>query len=107
MTPEMREALLASIEHWKENLAAGVFEAKIRGADCPLCNATRDEFGNVVCEKCPVMQWTGEESCEDSPWYDVDSAFSRGNASDFAIAAKRQIAFLESLLPENEAPDAQ
>lgn len=29
MTPKMREAILASIEHWKENLAVGMFEAKI------------------------------------------------------------------------------
>ena len=108
MTPKMHEALLASIEHWKGNLAAGVHEAKIHGWDCPLCKATRQgPDSGPDCSKCPVMQKTGKWDCEGSPWYDVAYAYYDGNETAFPHAAQREITFLRSLLPENEAPDAQ
>ena len=108
MTPKMHEALLASIEHWKENLAAGMHKAQIGGRDCPLCNATRPSpESGVNCSKCPVMQKTGKWDCEGSPWRDVENASWDADEVAFREAAQREIAFLQSLLPENEAPDAQ
>ena len=108
MTPEMHEALLASIEHWKENLALGVVDAKIVGRDCPLCNLTRSNpEAGVDCRQCPVMRKTGEWDCEGSPWGDVAEARWAADKDAFNYAAQREIAFLESLLPESETPDAQ
>lgn len=108
MTPEMHEALLASIEHWKENLALGAADAKIGGGDCPLCNATRPKpTAGVDCRECPVMRKTGEYDCQGSPWYDVADARLAADNAAFTLAAKCEIAFLESLLPKSEAPDAQ
>ena len=108
MTPKIHEALLASIAYWKENLAAGLHEAEIGGKDCPLCNATRPSpASGINCSKCPVMQKTGEQDCEGSPWRDVSNAFWAADEVAFREAAQREITLLESLLPESEAPDAQ
>lgn len=108
MTPKMREAILASIEHWKENLAVGMFEAKIQGEHCPLCNATRPRPGaDVMCGKCPVAERTGQADCQGSPWEGVFFARHNENEHEFNRYAQREIEFLQSLLPESEAPDAQ
>lgn len=108
MTPKMREAILASIEHWKENLAVGMFEAKIHGEHCPLCNATRQRPGAaVMCGKCPVAKRTGQYGCKGSPWEGVFFARYRENEHEFHRYAQLEIDFLQSLLPESEAHDAQ
>lgn len=109
MTQEMREALLASIKHWEENLAAGVHGANIWGESCPLCNMTRSApEGGVDCDKCPIAQDTGERDCEGTPWYTVLGAFLDKDETMFTSAAQREIAFLRSLLPPetSEASDA-
>lgn len=108
MTPKMREAILASIEHWKENLAVGMFEAKIYGEHCPLCNATRQRPGDaVMCGECPVAERTGQYDCQGSPWEDAHYARYVVNEREFNRYAQLEIDFLQSLLPESEAPDAQ
>lgn len=109
MTPEGKEALLASIKHWEENLAAWVHLAKIRGNSCPLSNMTETspECG-VDCYKCPIPQETGRLACQGTPWKEVETAIRTNDETFFVIAAQREIAFLRSLLPReaSEASDA-
>lgn len=97
MSPETRKALEQSIEHWEHNLSVGVIKADIYADACSLCFIFRDDH---ACRGCPVMEETGIPECVGSPWVDCRNARVRGNAADFALAARLEIQFLKSLLPE-------
>jgi hypothetical protein len=113
MDPETLEALQGSIEHWRENVAlveAGKMPL-IGAIHCALClefNSGEDQEEN--CTGCPVMERTGKDSCEESPYTQVSArrdlvlratspTMQRLEWADLLAACKAELAFLESLLP--------
>lgn len=103
-------ALQASIKHWKENCVAPFEEVKIRDADYALC---AEFFGPNDCTECPVRIHTGRSDCTGSPYYEVRRAYYNWRAcrgpvyeQAFHVAARKELEFLQSLLPP-ESPDAR
>lgn len=113
MNPDTLKALKDSIAHW-ERIVAGE-ESSDGGDNCALCQ----RFG-LVCrvdgEKCPVFQQTGIYQCTDTPYYEfrvasreegsANSWSNKVNGPKSLAFAKAELAFLQSLLPE-ENPDEQ
>ena len=99
-------ALKGSIRKW-EKIAAG--KGVSRGADtCPLCWLfnTGEDF-SVDCVGCPVMLKTGFRHCVGTPYWrfvGLANRHGRGRATTPAAkaAARRELAFLKSLLPKGK-----
>ena len=106
MKPEVVEALTKSIAKWEKNARVRNVERATTGAnDCPLCLMFNEEYrkdGLGHCVGCPVMVATGQDSCYGSPYQEASQA-KRVGASEFRAAAKDEVAFLRSLLPDGEA----
>lgn len=100
-TPEVREALEASIKHWEENRDVSTpIDVSYSSEDCALCQL----FFYNHCIGCPIQERTGRALCEDTPYedaVDAHSAWKNGYASqkDFQAAAQAEVDFLKSLLP--------
>jgi hypothetical protein len=104
MDAKTLEALKASIAKWERNAeAADVFEFKISEKDCPLCAMFKiwpDE-----CDGCPVFEKTGAKFCRETPYISAATArrdwrYGDGPADRAHAAARDEVAFLKSLLPE-------
>lgn len=98
-------ALNQSIEKWERNAVAETpDDYAVRVKDCPLC----DIFFRGGCRGCPVMAATGESGCGGSPYRAAVRACYRWEDADTALrdaahaAARAEVAFLRSLLPEGE-----
>ena len=109
MTPETLTALKASIEHWRQNAEGPIEDASADPDDCALC----DKFlsGETRCLGCPVSESTGHILCFKTPYEiaHIKLRRTRDNASPeneaaFRAAARAELAFLISLLPEGENP---
>jgi hypothetical protein len=106
MDAKTLEALKASIAKWERNAEAKTpAEYKIREKDCPLC----DLFRRNLCDGCPVSDRTEEIFCYGTPYdlaapakYDWIRASSKSAADRAHAAARDEVAFLKSLLPEAE-----
>lgn len=104
MDKETLTALKASIAKWEENASvAKTMDILIDASDCPLCDLFN---GEGVCDGCPVSERTGQTACDDTPYYDAYDAYRKiiGNMSlpPFRKAAKAEVEFLKSLLPDGE-----
>lgn len=108
MPPATLKALNASIAHWRR-LATG----KRRSGeghcadDCALCHEfffnSKDEFSR--CKGCPVKARTGRRLCADTPWGAANAAasdYDSYNSLQFKAAARKELQFLESLLPRKK-----
>ena len=102
------KALKQSIKKWERNAVAETPEDTMVGSDsCPLCKL----FWKRRCEGCPVRDRTEETYCDGSPYDDAEFASVRwGSAPEDEnlrnaahAAAREEVAFLRSLLPEEEA----
>ena len=104
MDAKTLEALKASIAKWERNAEAKTpADYRIGEIDCPLCGLF---IYPDRCEGCPVFAKTGERFCRSTPymlasslrtwWSEGDNAF-RDHAQS---AARDEVAFLKSLLPE-------
>jgi hypothetical protein len=124
MTRKALTALKSSIAHW-ERLASGKRRGgeSIGSSHCALCR--KFLLANPLlldCEGCPVKEKTGYHGCQKTPYQDVELVFFRqrqdisdsgvdwdkakGLALDtpeFKRAAKKELAFLKSLLPKGPA----
>lgn len=111
MKPETLIALKASIEHWKRNVEAETHEEVHLGwRSCPLCLRFRD----YNCINCPVEERTGAICCRNSPYEMASHVYKEWKSHEghedylkkprdnFRREAERELAFLESLLPEGE-----
>lgn len=107
MNEKTLTALRGSIEKWRA-IADGTREDR-GSVDCPLCIA----FPSSFCDGCPVAQ-AGHPRCRGTPYTDEwrtllpndgDLQKTYGPAGIRAIsdrakaAARKEVAFLESLLP--------
>lgn len=101
MTPKAREALEASIEHWRENVEAEVpEEASVSERHCALCQA----FPREDCRGCPVAA-VAAPRCLFTPYDEACFAIIRwrdgiGTQEEWRAAAKKELEFLESLREE-------
>ena len=114
MHPKLLKALKASIEKWK--LIAEGKEVSRFGSNCPLCRACNSKkFGCTLAEKgkyfpCPVRENTKMPECRGTPWRDfyrdatwaTEEGYALRAVTDIAKEdARRELEFLESLLPKN------
>jgi len=105
MDAKTLEALKASIAKWERNAEAKTPGDVLIGADeCPLCRIFHPSFGGDFCEGCPINS-AGHYGCVGTPFEDADGAFENWNFGDgkgrkFRKAARDEVAFLKSLLPE-------
>jgi hypothetical protein len=116
MDARTAEALEASIQHWRENVEAVSFDDTAIGPTaCALCQIFWTKPREQQCVGCPVMMKTGKMGCVSTPyeiaeeaweeWEDVAVTYlestspqQRNDAkSAFLIAARAELAFLESL----------
>ena len=106
MTQQALEALEKSIEHWKRLSTGNRLPGEGIGPNnCALCGM----FFEKSCRGCPVKEKTSKDSCMGTP-YDQVSVIYSNRKSDFDVykseeflaAAKRELSFLESLLPEED-----
>lgn len=111
MNKKTLKALKQSIAKWEKNTKAETPDQYLTGyADCPLCNL----YWHDVCNGCPISEKTKKLCCSSTPyekcrdhWDDWDYKFARregyAKSKRLAIAAaKREVKFLKSLLPEGE-----
>ena len=92
-------ALKESIEHWRR-LADGTNRKgeETGPRSCALCMAFavgRDSINK--CDGCPVSVKTGMKDCRNTPYYAAEAVFG---APTFRAAARKELEFLESLLPK-------
>ena len=104
MDAKTLEALKASIAKWERNAeATDTYDFRIGEYDCPLCELF---LHPDHCECCPVFEKTSERFCRGTPYINASSALTwwvlgGARACDRARAAARdEVAFLKSLLPE-------
>lgn len=101
-----REALLAAIEHWKENRTKAendeLIDEDIDSENCALCKL-RCKIGG--CGDCIIKQIAN--GCSYTPWIKVKKAINDDNVSTNEIisAVDEQIKYLQSLLPILEEYD--
>ena len=101
MEPTTLTALKESIIAWEKKLEAdNPHQISLGPNACPLC----DLFFYSNCEGCPIMVRTREALCMKTPYREADDAladwqYAHGKKEYFQEAAKKEIAFLKSLLP--------
>lgn len=112
MPKKTEAALRASIAHWEELIAAkNKDELRAIGCEakaCALCHL----FILDNCQKCPVKQHSGEVGCINTPYVEAGKyfhAYVRGDSQLFSLRkwralARKELAFLKSLLPEGTKP---
>lgn len=98
-----KKALLASIEHWRENEQAKSFkQVRLGRTSCALCQRfgyTCERTTPKTTELCPVAKATGRKCCHNTPYSDAYEADQIEDIRAFRAAARREREFLESLLP--------
>jgi len=106
MGPKTLKALKASIAKWGRNAKVKDPDKYLLDSDdCPLCGM----FYRNNCEGCPVYLKTGKWACGGTPYSAAHKAWSfwdegGENGMEAAHAAARaEVAFLQSLLPKEEA----
>ena len=98
------KALEGAITKWRE-IAAGK-KLDLGTLDCPLCEifyTYQTEVYSCECIGCPVYEKTGKEYCSDTPyavWISYGGRKKTADTPKLITAAKEEIRFLESLLPE-------
>lgn len=103
MDAKTLEALKASIAKWEENAAVTeLSEARVYGDTCPLCKLFSYDINTLDCKGCPVAVKTGKSQCNGSPW-DAARGAKYKTLGKFRAAARKEVAFLKSLLPAEEA----
>lgn len=106
MDAQTLKALKASISKWERNSRVRSPDNYLIGvSDCPLCAL----FYPIIyraegCEGCPVHDRTGYSFCKHSPYKEATNAsgvWSNGGR-EARKAARAEVEFLKSLLPEGE-----
>jgi len=101
MKPETLKALRESIAKWEKNSRIRNIEnAKIGPDSCALCSLF---YTYHRCRGCPVREETGFFQCEHTPNSDAEDAINDNcGVAEFRRHAKREVAFLKSLLPDGD-----
>jgi len=95
MNNQQSTALQHSIEHWADMLKPenwqGVEEP--RAMFCACCKA-------FECEDCPICQYTGQDDCEGTPFYDARTAWLRKEQEDFKQYGGSMVSLMVHILKE-------
>ncbi len=98
MDAKTETALRQSIEKWEKNSRIEELEEALLGmSNCPLCKL----FYRDSCTGCPVSEFTLTTCCEGTPNETAEIKHSDFEFDGFIAAAKCEVVFLKSLLPEN------
>lgn len=97
MNEETLTALKDSIRRWRDCVEARTFIS-----NCALCHRFTGRDDEEDCEGCPVMKRTGKPVCQGTPFYEALDAHLHDDRKLFVFFAEKELAFLESLLPEGE-----
>ncbi len=101
MTTQALKALKESIAHWTR-LATGkrITDEDIYDDDCALCAKFYCGKEDEHCKGCPVAAKTGVPGCSGTPHHAVIEAQDDfgDDSPQFRTAAKKELAFLKSLL---------
>jgi hypothetical protein len=118
MEPKTLAALNRSIEHW-QRMSEGKFLRNYvdeRGmtatmeapgaSDCALCSLFLNQRTLDIdhCVGCPVSEYTKAHFCMNTPYGEANSTFNiirEQQSPEFFEAAKKELAFLRSLLPKS------
>jgi hypothetical protein len=109
MDAQTLEALKASIAKWERNATApDPTEYRTGPEDCPLCAVFQVQGDGQDCNGCPVRERTGVRYCNSTPYVGAATAHwswrhSGGTMEAAHAAARDEVAFLKSLLPEESA----
>lgn len=107
MDDRTREALTASIEHWKRLVACkhpADFRREGYGMrECALCTLFFNQKEAGTCEGCPVYEVTGLPGCSDTPYVRADRLMDGysyvGDITEPPTeVCQEELEFLESLL---------
>lgn len=105
MNEQTKTALLASIQHWKENLedAENNYLPDTTADSCALCETFTIQ-GHQVCAECPVGKKTKQTLCKGTPYLDVLHHINLRHKDWVRIRfhTKRELDFLISLLPQED-----
>lgn len=96
-------ALHGSIAKW-EAIVAGT-GIDLGAINCPLCRLflNRLHIPHLGCSGCPVMERTGKSYCEDTPYEEYVAGSEEAIDPEHRLpAARAELAFLRSLLPEGK-----
>lgn len=102
------KALKDSIAKWEGNTRVDDIDDALLGhKECPLCILFWSECHATSCNGCPVKDRTGYGYCSDTPFDEVCIALDLmendgAPLSDFHKAARAEVDFLKSLLPEEQ-----
>lgn len=94
-----KDALKASIEHWK-NVVLGE-DVSDGWRNCALCK----EFIKNKCADCPVKEYTRLEYCYGTPYHNFQELDGIGKdvySGELLELAREEYDFLKSLLPDEK-----
>jgi len=98
MDAKTLKALRKSIAKWEKNTRIRkIGNAKTDARDCPLCELYLDD----ACDECPVSEKTKHIGCYGTPYIVALDAYMFDELPAFRKAAKAEVVFLKSLLPES------
>ncbi|MGB1215068.1 MAG: hypothetical protein ACPG4X_17000 [Pikeienuella sp.] len=103
------QALKDSIAKWEKNARVRKVEnATVRVSDCPLCLMFHSRFFGLGCRGCPVSEATDQIECDGTPYEEANNRLYqwRDDSCDgkpFRAAARAEVDFLKSLLPEDQS----
>jgi|TARA_R110000796_G_scaffold76589_6_gene171224 hypothetical protein len=90
-------ALNACISDWEGYVnISDASQVDITKDGCALCAAFRTDEG---CTGCPVVNLTGKDFCEDTPYATAFNKLKKGTLPEFRAAAQDVLAFCKALLP--------
>ncbi len=100
MNKKQKKALEESIKHWENMRDDPGCGEKPRADYCACCNMCENDSGNIDCTLCPIMKYTGEKACYETPFYKArDYYFGRGSSSKlFKRWAQKEVDFLNEVL---------
>lgn len=112
MDKQVLAALKKSIEHWEENAKNDDKPLYFGGGFCALCRYC------IQCSICPVALKTGWPSCGRTPWANIRMHALEVHSKDRNYCvntkcptciklAKKELAFLKSLLPKKGKPTSR
>ena len=105
MEKKTLKALKGSIQKWKKIVkGTGVDKGYV---NCPLCQLFYKEENLIgkLCLGCPVMEKTGHPNCQKTPYVDYIKfgfEYTDSDSPDSLKYAKKELKFLESLLPKEK-----
>jgi hypothetical protein len=103
-TPELKQALIESLAHWRENEKLPADEAHIGSDNCAVCKLNYKITGSnhTKCDICPlsniVVSADLDKECCNGLWAKARNSTKYNNLSDWPVAAKAVADFIETVL---------